>query len=64
MEVTTARQPEGSHSSGKAIPLRHKFRMAMELFQLLEHQVAQGTITVADVWSTVHRNSVWIRKTN
>jgi len=52
MEVTIARQPEGSHSSGKALALRNKFRMAMELFQVLEHQVAHGNNTAAVAGST------------
>ena len=47
MEVTTATQPEGSHSSANALALRDKFRMAMELFEVLEHQVAHETITAA-----------------
>ena len=47
MEVTTAKQPEDSHSSGKALALRHKFRTAMELFEVLEHHVAHETITAA-----------------
>jgi len=30
----------------------------------VRHQKLKQTITKSDVWLTVHRNSVWIRKTN